>query len=153
MGLHHIGLPNLEAYAGDRFVVHADIDGTTVSATVPFDSGNSKLAIPDFPAVLSPQTGATIGPELVLTVEPGNLEHFLFLGLAPETEIEGVDFLEEVTTILPAGSDTSERLTLKSGRWGGDVAAGGSVSGVVDGVEWRVSVSAATELDYLVEAP
>lgn len=149
----NIGLPNLDAYAGNRFTLHTDINGEPTSVMVSFDSDNPTLAIPDFPVILSPEPGSTISPELVLTVEPGGFDNFVFLGLVPETEIEGVDFLEEVTTRIAAGGDQSESLALKPGRWGGDIAAGGSVSGISDGIEWSVSVSAATEIDYIVEMP
>ena len=77
---------------------------------VSFDSDNPTLAIPDFPVVLSP--------------EPGGFDNFVFLGLVPETEIEGLDFLEEATTRIAAGGDKSESLALKPGRWGGDIASG-----------------------------
>ena len=87
----------------------------------------------------------------MLTVEPGGFDNFVFLGLVPETEIEGVDFLEEATTRIAAGGDKSESLALKPGRWSGDIAAGGS--GISDGIAWSVSVSAATEIDYIVEMP
>ena len=53
------------------------------------------LAIPDFPVILSP--------------EPGGFDNFVFLGLVPETEIEGVDFLEEATTRIAAGGDKRDK--------------------------------------------
>lgn len=149
----NIGLPNLDAYAGNHFTLHTDINGEPTSVMVSFDSDNPTLAIPDFPVILSPEPGRTISPELVLTVEPGGFDNFVFPGLIPETEIEGVDFLEEATTRIAAGGAKSESLALKPGRWGGDIAAGGSVSGISDGIEWSVSVSAATEIDYIVEMP
>lgn len=95
---------------------------------VSFDSDNPTLAIPDFPVILSPEPGSTISPELVLTVEPGGFDNFVFLRLVPETEIEGVDFLEEATTRIAARGDKSESLALKPGRWGGDIATASAVS-------------------------
>ena len=147
----NIGLTDLAAYGPGDYTVSAQIGGAVRSVVVRFEHPDTEvpLAMPEFPVIMSPADGSHVTAQAVISIEPTDQETYVFLGRLPHEGEAASDFAEEAGGIIPAGEPHSESYPLSPGQWGGDVSTGVQHNGVGNGVEWIVSVAAATEIDLI----
>ena len=149
----NIGLANLDGYPNGeyRFIVHHS-GGSTRPLSVPFcdPEGDPDWVAPPLPTIVGPVPGVLLKGGAEIEIEPLPLEAAVFVGRRPRAGEAAGDFAETRDLTIPAGETSTGFLELSRGFWGGDIGVGFECAGSVDGVEWEMTVSSATEVDLAI---